>query len=102
MPTVNETLGLMPTTVVGSYPSDNVEDAVNIQANAGINYISTGQVCSIGKGMAGPFIEAMKAVNSKEFFGNIEPFITGEVSSKPKSQLSNIKPSRRSNKQYLY
>ncbi len=53
---------MLPTTVVGSYPTKNVKEALIDQIKAGVEYISTGQVCMYGKNMTQPFFEAMGGV----------------------------------------
>ncbi len=63
MSSIDELFGhFLPTTVVGSYPTETVEEAVADQIEAGIEYVSTGQVCMYKTNMTQPFFEAMENV----------------------------------------
>lgn len=73
--TVENELGILVPTVVGSYPAHSVDEAVTAQLDAGIECISTGQICCLGKGMSEPFVPAMRGLEMQQIYNIRVPII---------------------------
>jgi methionine synthase II (cobalamin-independent) len=79
----------LATTVVGSYPSTTIYEALLAQSNAKIHFPSTGQPYSSLKGMSLPYIEAMQGIKSRKFLNQEIIQVTGKIQPMNKTKMEN-------------